>query len=105
MSVALTTKTKNTPSTMLILQNYISEDLDPHFCETRGNEIEKMGVISALFLLFSPLLISSIEGCIPRTHYDLYNGVKMPRVSFGTAALPRGKAHEDVIQLSLAAGK
>ena len=42
--------------------------------------------------------------CVPSLTQTLRNGVEMPRVSFGTAALPRGRGHERVIAAAVRAG-
>ena len=42
--------------------------------------------------------------CLPPPAHTLSNGVDMPRVSFGTAALPRGRGHERVIAAAAGAG-
>ena len=46
----------------------------------------------------------NVTTCVPGPTQRLSNGVDMPRVSFGTAALPRGRGHERIIAAALDAG-
>mmetsp|Transcript_49943 Transcript_49943/g.63981 ORF Transcript_49943/g.63981 Transcript_49943/m.63981 type:complete len:400 (+) Transcript_49943:24-1223(+) len=56
------------------------------------------------FLFFSTSTLAHDLPCVPHINRKLSNGVQMPRVSFGTAGLPRGEAQENIINLALKTG-
>mmetsp|Transcript_66817 Transcript_66817/g.150927 ORF Transcript_66817/g.150927 Transcript_66817/m.150927 type:complete len:338 (+) Transcript_66817:24-1037(+) len=69
-----------------------------HACRRAGTTLASLILASAL------LSHGHDVPCVPEPHQTLSNGVEMPRISFGTAGLPRGEGHESVIRDALAAG-
>ena len=62
----------------------------------------------ALVYAFALVIVTvSSENEVPCRHREtkkLRNGVRMPRVAFGTAGLPRGSGHEAVVTTALNSG-
>jgi len=62
----------------------------------------------ALVCAFALVVVNAVpDSEIPCRHREtkkLRNGVRMPRVAFGTAGLPRGGGHEAVVTTALNAG-
>lgn len=80
-----------------------------YLCKKMGCKMTARNLVAVVYVFVFGLVavVASVDEETPCRHREtkkLRNGVRMPRVAFGTAGLPRGAGHEAVVATAFNAG-